>query len=988
MPTAQDLINVRSNLAIGAMEWLRGLADALDQTDWYFSGKRILASETAVDAFVYTKRRKKDDQSGPVRNAERAGSESSAVDESVAHLYEQPRDWEEREKKRWRQAIQQPRVRLGVRGTPGGGKTFLTRNSAVALARESAGRMERREISPYDAPVPFWLTAKALAATSASDAAETVVDAIQRSIKQINRRVPLPPDDWILKVAASPGALIFVDAVDELIAAEVEGFKQACRHLDDLPGRVIATCRTMHWEERAPWLGWRQIVNVELAPFERREQREFTSRFPSQTNSGGLAQVLAGNYPLRQACGSPLLLSFVCLLHAEGENLAGASRVTLYMAIVRHLLSGQWRNVTPPWKGNDVREEKVVKFLETAAWSIFREAPDANRFTLAKWEQVGPEPVNDLLFELVRCGLLVPAGFDDLGDRCWSFLHRTLLEFLAARWLARQPEEVWLAEAKKHFWYEPEWVEVLTFLAAHVKDATPLIQALEHEQEDILRSILSLKVRLAAVARRIDPVRLDMIASEVEALFKRKYCGLHGYEGELWEYCLAIAQMAGSPLGQKVAKALILLLRSENEGIRLSAAKALGRLGDVRAVEALAGLLRDEEARVRASAAKALGQLGDVRAVEALSGLLRDEESVALHDFHGDDAIFQPNTDVRVSAAMALAQLGDTGSVEALAGLLRDGSFYVRRCAADALGGLGDAHAVELLIGLLLRDEDILIRGTYAARLLGELGDTGSVEALAGLLRDETPYVRQCAAWALGELGGTRAIEALTGLLRDETPHVRQCAARALGELGDTGSVEALAGLLRDEEADVRVSAAEALAHLGDARAVEALAGLLRDEEADVRVSAAEALAHLGDARASEVLATLLWAEDVDVRRSAARALGRSGNARSVKALAELLRDWDTSCNEPSDTVLVAAAQALGELGDARGFGELSRLLKSADSKTKQDAARALGELGDARAIEALAGLLRDEYSWVVGSAIKALRKLIALDRTIRLPRP
>jgi len=451
----------------------------------------------------------------------------------------------------------------------------------------------------------------------------------------------------------------------------------------------------MHWGGRAPWLGWSQILEVELAPFEARDQREFTRRFPSASNSGGLTQLLAANYPLRQACGSPLLLAFVCLLYAEGKSVGGSNRVALYVTIVRQLLSGGWRNVTPPWVGNDALEEEVVTFLEAAAWGIFSDTPEANRFTLTQWKRAGEPPVQDLLSILIRCGLLVPAGFDDIGNRCWSFLHRTLREFLAARALARQPEATWLGEAKKHFWYEPEWVEVLTFLAAHVQDATSLIDALEGEQEDIFQSILDLKVRLAAAARQIDSARLDAIASEVEGLFLLIQ---RGGRGDLWGYYLAIVQAAGGgPLAEKVAKPLAEQL--QHWVVRGSAAEALGQLVDARAVEALTALVQDESWYVRMSAAEALGQLGDTRAVEDVARLLQDE-----------------HPSVRMRAAEALGQLGDPRTIEALAGLLRDMSESVRVRAVEALEQMEAVSAVDALVRLL-RDESAFMRARAADAL-------------------------------------------------------------------------------------------------------------------------------------------------------------------------------------------------------------------------------------------------------------------------------
>lgn len=157
-----NLFDIRSGTAEAAIKWLRAVADALDFTGLCFKGNPIPISAAAVDAFVYTKRRKPDDRSGTLRDKERADRETSLIDETVAHLYEQPSDWDEREKRRWAQVIQRPGIRLGVRGSPGSGKTFLTRNSVVALARESARLIEERHFQLHEIAVPLWTTGRAL----------------------------------------------------------------------------------------------------------------------------------------------------------------------------------------------------------------------------------------------------------------------------------------------------------------------------------------------------------------------------------------------------------------------------------------------------------------------------------------------------------------------------------------------------------------------------------------------------------------------------------------------------------------------------------------------------------------------------------------------------------------------------------------------------------------------------------------------------------
>ena len=73
-------------------------------------------------------------------------------------------------------------------------------------------------------------------------------------------------------------------------------------------------------------------------------------------------------------------------------------------------------------------------------------------------------------------------------------------------------------------------------------------------------------------------------------------------------------------LGHKDAKSLLTVVMNTDYEVRKSAAKALGEIGDARAVEPLiSALLRDSNEIVRGAAATALGEIGDARAVKPLT---------------------------------------------------------------------------------------------------------------------------------------------------------------------------------------------------------------------------------------------------------------------------------------------------------------------------------------------------------------------------------
>ena len=89
--------------------------------------------------------------------------------------------------------------------------------------------------------------------------------------------------------------------------------------------------------------------------------------------------------------------------------------------------------------------------------------------------------------------------------------------------------------------------------------------------------------------------------------------------------------------------------------------KALGEIGDEAATQALANKLVMDNANVRPHAARALGLIGDTRAIGPLSDTLRTDET----------------DNVRASAAWALRQIGTKRALERVVDLGSDSAFVV-----------------------------------------------------------------------------------------------------------------------------------------------------------------------------------------------------------------------------------------------------------------------------------------------------------------------
>ncbi|MFW6004495.1 MAG: HEAT repeat domain-containing protein [Halodesulfurarchaeum sp.] len=101
---------------------------------------------------------------------------------------------------------------------------------------------------------------------------------------------------------------------------------------------------------------------------------------------------------------------------------------------------------------------------------------------------------------------------------------------------------------------------------------------------------------------------------------------------------------------------------------------ALGAIGSESTTETVANQLVADSERVQIAAARALGMIGDTRAIDPLAEVLEDES-------------VEPS--VRASAAWALTEIGTEDALETAADYATDGSYLVEQEAATAVAALG-----------------------------------------------------------------------------------------------------------------------------------------------------------------------------------------------------------------------------------------------------------------------------------------------------------
>lgn len=151
---------------------------------------------------------------------------------------------------------------------------------------------------------------------------------------------------------------------------------------------------------------------------------------------------------------------------------------------------------------------------------------------------------------------------------------------------------------------------------------------------------------------------------------------------------------------------LLKLLGNEDKGLQCDVAAALVKIGEP-AVEPLIELLKDEDCIVRIRAANALGRIGNVRAMEPLILALWDaDELVSMcvsdaldtidcdwtkkewaqkHLYYLSEALMKGNIPVKFSVIDILERIGDQGAIDILTKALELEEKNVQSRAAEAL---------------------------------------------------------------------------------------------------------------------------------------------------------------------------------------------------------------------------------------------------------------------------------------------------------------
>lgn len=466
---------------------------------------------------------------------------------------------------------------------------------------------------------------------------------------------------------------------------------------------------------------------------------------------------------------------------------------------------------------------------------------------------------------------------------------------------------------------------------------------------------------------------------------------------ELWRrgpysdaICFALAKI-GTPVVQTILP--LFTDKAFPAYRRAGLAKALGKIGDKRAVESLVASLGEEDFSLRRAVIWALFKLGEASVPALLSALNSD------------------NLRVKADAVEVLGYIKSESAIEPLSVLLYDGKLplLLRQAVAKALAKIDTPSAMEVLLKVV-KNKEVEEELRVTSLWLLDFENQSVVEELEKLVKDkeENYLVRKAAIQRLVEVKYSMIFECLLSIINDsdEKEFIKTFCIRQLGELGNEKTGDILLSLAKSKPSLIKPIAL-ALADLGDLRAIPYLVSVLeesfdgsdyqvinaikflrapqgypeflklcRSSNPKLRQLGAELLGFVPTEESLNTLLSLLKDEYPAVRQSASLSLGRLGRFQATEPLINALKDSYAIVRE-------TAVQALGDIGDKRAVEAILPILQDPNPNIRRNAIIALGKLGDPRALNPLLNIASDFASshsrvdvWVIEEVHKALVRI------------
>lgn len=354
--------------------------------------------------------------------------------------------------------------------------------------------------------------------------------------------------------------------------------------------------------------------------------------------------------------------------------------------------------------------------------------------------------------------------------------------------------------------------------------------------------------------------------------------------------------------------------------IKKGCVKALGKIGDQRAVDPLINTLDDFDSFVRQTSAKALGLLADKRALEPLINSLKNDT----------------HSGVKVASASALGKLGDQRAIEPLRESLYDDNPTLVIRSLKSLIEIDEEIGMSYLfknmdnpnknIAEFSKGYIVSVKGEeYLEKIPNEIENEkinkdDYLKLISNLFNDD-PEIKIDAAKRLGTINNPKSAEYLIDVINDNENKVRLEIIHSLGKLKNVETLPILIKTLKDKDISIRWAAEEAISLFGS-NSLECISESLKTEDDELRYYLVTILGEIKDDKSVQILIKTLNDPDLEVKIVTIDALAKVGNISAIKPLFEILNDEERRIRK-------SATYAIIKIGQEEDLKALKVILKT-----------------------------------------------------------
>ncbi|HBO83500.1 MAG: hypothetical protein A2073_05460 [Deltaproteobacteria bacterium GWC2_42_11] len=465
-----------------------------------------------------------------------------------------------------------------------------------------------------------------------------------------------------------------------------------------------------------------------------------------------------------------------------------------------------------------------------------------------------------------------------------------------------------------------------------------LIEALTDDDVDVMQGAIFRALIQQGDMKGIEAVAGYLKDKDVSVRRKAASAFTHADEPQVLEYLAdavidedslvqtSAVQTIGKLGAEKDIVPLVLLLKDEDEEVRIESIKAIAKIiGNKHvAVKHILLLLNDKSSAVKKTAIELLGRISNPECIKPLIQVLNnvddDMTSEAITALtlpspqRGEDkgegdfsvqnikdaiiSIIANNSRspfVRNKALRLLKINEDKKGLNIVLEIIKDADAdkSIRDSAFECLRRSGEIIAVDAVLELLnCEDANINIS---IAKLLKEFKDIKSERVLLGFLNDENGEIKKQAAVSLAYRGSDAGFEIITKII-PTLPEKGICLEEicdAVKNIKNENAVNFLVSCLKSKDPFLRYAAVKSVGSAGYREGVNSLIGLLDDENKDVRREAVIALSKIGNESVLILLVSRLYDYERfnNMRRDIALACKNINEAQTVKLILDTLND-------------------------------------------------------------------------------------------------